>query len=119
VVFCSANPHWEAAFTAFPEHPATRGVKPFSLRDEWYYNMRFRDSRTGLVPLLTATPPAETLSRPDGPHSGNPDVRAICSATGSCDCRRKLAVRNTTSAVSLAFGRGATVVGGRGGPRAG
>jgi hypothetical protein len=75
-VHYSVNPHWEAAFKAFPGHPITRGVKPFTLRDEWYYNMRFREGMKGVVPLLTATPPAETLSRPDGPHSGNPDVRA-------------------------------------------
>ena len=29
----------------------------------------------GVTPLLTALPP-ETLTRPDGPHSNNPDVRA-------------------------------------------
>ena len=75
-VHYSVNPHWEASFKGFPDHPITRGVTPFSLRDEWYYNMRFRDGAKGLVPLLSATPPAETLSRPDGPHSGNPDVRS-------------------------------------------
>ena len=26
---------------SLPKHPITRGVKPFTLRDEWYYNMRF------------------------------------------------------------------------------
>jgi len=29
----------------------------------------------GITPILTALPPAETLSRPDGAHSGNPAVR--------------------------------------------
>jgi hypothetical protein len=28
------------------------------------------------TPILTAIPPKSTLSRPDGPHSGNPHVRA-------------------------------------------
>ena len=30
----------------------------------------------GVTPILTALPPKETLSRGDGPHSGNPDVRS-------------------------------------------
>jgi len=51
-------------------------VKPFAIHDEWYYHMRFRKDMEGVTPILTAVPPAETLSRPDGPHSGNKDVRA-------------------------------------------
>lgn len=74
--FWSVNPHWDAAFTSFPDHPVTRGVKPFTIRDEWYYHMRFPEGMQGVTPLLTALPPKETLSRPDGPHSGNPHVRA-------------------------------------------
>ncbi len=37
----SCNPIWEPSFTVFPEHPITRGVKPFQVKDEWYFNMRF------------------------------------------------------------------------------
>ena len=29
-----------------------------------------------VTPILSAHPPADTMSRPDGPHSGNPAVRA-------------------------------------------
>lgn len=72
----SVNPHWVADFTEMPDHPITRGVEPFSIQDEWYYHMRFRDEMKGVTPILTATPPASTLERPDGPHSGNPHVRA-------------------------------------------
>lgn len=71
----SVNPHWEADFTSFPNHPITRGVKPFKLRDEWYYHMRFADGMKGVTPILTAVPPLDTMERPDGPHSGNPAVR--------------------------------------------
>lgn len=71
----SVNPHWTAKFTKLPEHPITRGVKPFEINDEWYYHMRFRKDMDGITPILTDIPPKETLSRPDGPHSGNPDVR--------------------------------------------
>ncbi|HVK14434.1 MAG TPA: NPCBM/NEW2 domain-containing protein, partial [Gemmataceae bacterium] len=71
----SVNPHWTAKFDKLPEHPITRGVKPFEINDEWYYHMRFRPGMEGVTPILTALPPRETLSRPDGPHSGNPAVR--------------------------------------------
>jgi type 1 glutamine amidotransferase len=72
----SVNPVWNAEFTELPRHPITRGVKPFSLNDEWYYHMRFRDDMRGVAPILRATPPASTLNREDGSHSGNPYVRA-------------------------------------------
>jgi type 1 glutamine amidotransferase len=72
----SVNPHWFAEFKSLPPHPVTRGVKPFGIQDEWYYHMRFVDGLKGVTPILTALPPASTLSRPDGPHSGNPHVRA-------------------------------------------
>jgi Uncharacterized protein conserved in bacteria len=76
----SVNPHWDAEFTSFPDHPITRGVKPFKIRDEWYYHMRFAEGMKGVTPILTATPTEATLTRPDGPHSGNPDVRKAVAA---------------------------------------
>lgn len=72
----SVNPHWTANYTKLPEHPITRGVKPFRINDEWYYHMRFRENMRGVTPILTDIPPAESLARPDGPASGNPHVRA-------------------------------------------
>jgi type 1 glutamine amidotransferase len=71
----SVNPHWEASFKEFPKHPVSNGVKPFSTTDEWYYHMRFRTDGDGVTYVLSALPPADTLKRPDGPHSGNPAVR--------------------------------------------
>lgn len=71
----SVNPHWIAHYSKFPAHPIASGVRPFSTNDEWYYHMRFRDKMNGVTPILTDLPPDETLSRPDGPHSGNPAVR--------------------------------------------
>lgn len=72
----SVNPPWSPEFKPLPDHPVTRGVKPFSTRDEWYFHMRFRPDMQGIVPILTAVPPPETMSRPDAPHDGNPFVRA-------------------------------------------
>lgn len=39
----SCNPIWEPRFEKFLDHPVTRGVKPFQVKDEWYFNMRFVD----------------------------------------------------------------------------
>lgn len=72
----SVNPHWLATFQTIPAHPVTRGVQPFELYDEWYFNMRFRTNMTGVTPLLSAVPTAGTIKRNDGPHENNPHVRA-------------------------------------------
>lgn len=72
----SVNPHWTPKFETFPDHPVSRGVKPFAVNDEWYYHMRFREGMKGVTPILTAVPGPETLSRKDSPHAGNPAVRA-------------------------------------------
>ncbi len=72
----SVNPHWDGDFKALPVHAVTRGVKPFTTRDEWYFNMRFRAAMKGVTPILSDVPGPDTMSRPDGHHSGNPAVRA-------------------------------------------
>lgn len=72
----SVNPTWAAHFKTLPEHPVTRGVKPFTIRDEWYYHMRFVEGMKGVTPILTAVPPEKTRERPDGAYSNNPTVRA-------------------------------------------
>ena len=72
----SVNPHWEAEFKSFPDHAASRGLKPFKSHDEWYYHMRFAEDMKGVTPILSAVPPEATRQRPDGAHSGNPAVRA-------------------------------------------
>ena len=72
----SINPSWLADFKSLPQHAITRGVKPFQIEDEWYYHMRFREDAKGVTPILTAVPPDDTRKGPDGPHSGNPAVRA-------------------------------------------
>lgn len=79
-VHWSVNPHWDAEFAALPDHPVARGVEPFEIRDEWYFNMRFLPEMEGVTPILSAVPPAETMSRQDGRHSGNPAVREMVAA---------------------------------------
>ena len=72
----SVNPTWEADYKTLPVHPIARGVTPFKMKDEWYFNMRFREGMNGVTSILTAIPDADTMYRADGPHEGNPDVRA-------------------------------------------
>jgi type 1 glutamine amidotransferase len=73
----SVNPVWTAQFKSLPDHPITRGVKPFQLRDEWYFHMRFPENMKGVTPILSAVPDASTTNRNDGPHEGNPVVREL------------------------------------------
>jgi len=73
----SVNPIWTADFKSLPDHPITRGVKPFKLRDEWYFHMRFREGMKDVTPILTAVPDSSTTNRNDGPHEGNPVVREL------------------------------------------
>jgi len=71
----SCNPIWEPKFTEFPDHPITRGVKPFAIKDEWYFNMRFVAGLDGnkaaeqdglkFTPILVASPSDDVR---DGPY---------------------------------------------------
>ncbi|MBG85988.1 MAG: hypothetical protein CMO80_03685 [Verrucomicrobiales bacterium] len=61
----SVNPMWEPNFNKLPRHPITKGVKPFTARDEWYFNMRFRAGMKGVTPILVAKPSDDVR---DGPY---------------------------------------------------
>ena len=61
----SVNPMWSPNFLSFPKHPVTRGVKPFKVKDEWYFNMRWRSDMGGITPILTASPTDDVR---DGPY---------------------------------------------------
>lgn len=71
----SCNPMWEPKFEGFPEHPTTRGVKPFQIKDEWYFNLRFVGGLPGgepgevegmqFTPILVAKPSDDVR---DGPY---------------------------------------------------
>jgi hypothetical protein len=79
----SVNPWWTPEFKDIPKHETTRGVKPFSINDEWYYHMRFVDGMKGVTPILAALPPLKTIQgegKKTSSHGGNPDVWADVSA---------------------------------------
>jgi hypothetical protein len=61
----SCNPMWEPDYKEFPEHAISRGVKPFTIRDEWYFNMRFRPDMKGVTSILSAKPSDAVR---DGPY---------------------------------------------------
>lgn len=86
----SVNPMWEPAFDHFPVHPITRGVPPFQIKDEWYFNMRFADDFSAdgpkesegmkFVPILVAKP-ADAVR--NGPYVSPPGpYRHIQAAAG-------------------------------------
>ena len=50
----SCNPIWEPKFDNLPDHPITRGVKPFQVKDEWYFNMRFANGFAADKPAAEA-----------------------------------------------------------------
>ena len=52
----SINPHWIAESRLNKNHPITRGVNNFKVKDEWYFNMRFREGKNGVTPILEAVP---------------------------------------------------------------
>ena len=61
----SVNPMWAPDFKTFPKHPIARGVKPFKVVDEWYFNMRFRTDGVGkITPILVATPSDKVRNGP-------------------------------------------------------
>ena len=60
--YWSVNPFWDASFDNLPAHPVTRGVKPFKMRDEWYYHMRFAENMKGVRNCTAATTVTMTVS---------------------------------------------------------
>ncbi len=73
----SINPHWKANFKMLPEHPIARGVKPFDIQDEWYFNMRFAPESKKVTPILKATPPDDKRGTPDAKkHPGREETVA-------------------------------------------
>jgi hypothetical protein len=63
----SVNPMWKPAFDRLPNHPITRGVKPFATHDEWYFNMRWTPDAAAkgrMTPILVATPSDEVRKGP-------------------------------------------------------
>lgn len=48
----SGRGHWKTHHREFPEHPVTRGVKPWRIRDGWLNEIQFVDGMIGVTPLV-------------------------------------------------------------------
>ena len=71
----SVNPMWTPKFDALPEHPVSRGVRPFATYDEWYFNMRWPTdpaTKGRITNILVSTPSDEVRKgpyvHPKGPY---------------------------------------------------
>lgn len=72
--YYSVNPGFEAKFESFAPHPVSNGVKSFTIRDEWYFNIKFPDPKK-VEHIAKVIPPDRVRMGRDGPHSGNKVVR--------------------------------------------
>ncbi len=69
-------------------HPALRGIAPFDLKEEFYYQIRFPSELTGWepllrVPVLGGTPASQTVGwtveRPDHGRGFGTSIGHCCS----------------------------------------
>ena len=61
----SERAHWVTSFDTFPDHPITRGVKPFKIDDGWLWKLRFASDEKRVTPLLRTWSPKAT-TKPAG-----------------------------------------------------
>lgn len=54
VAGASGRGHWPTEHRNFPEHPVTRGVSPWTIRDGWFNAIAFVDGMRGVTPVLWA-----------------------------------------------------------------
>ena len=74
--FWSVNPYFDAKFEKFANHETARGVKPFEIYDEWYFNMKFTENANQkITQLATIVPPDKVRKRRFGANTGNEFVR--------------------------------------------
>lgn len=59
----SRRAHWVTTHKDSPDHPVTRGVKPFEIDDGYLYKLRFVPKLEGVTPLLRTTNPKEPKAK--------------------------------------------------------
>ena len=73
----STNPHWDAEIRSLPKHPISNGVKPFTIRDEWYFNMHWTEGMKEVTPILVAIPPDDARRTDETKkNKGRPEIMA-------------------------------------------
>ncbi len=68
----TAANHWYSAIQTYTapsllgasSSPILRGVKPFTVEEEFYYRIRFRPDDARVTPILLSRPPGETVDYP-------------------------------------------------------
>jgi hypothetical protein len=75
----SINPMWSPKFTTFPDHPVSRGVKPFSTRDEWYVNMRWSENGRPVTWLLDDAP-SDAVRKGPYVHPAGPYAHIVAAS---------------------------------------
>jgi hypothetical protein len=63
--------HWRTRHRDFPEHPATRGVRAWRIRDGWLREIQFVEDARGVTPLVWSS-----SEHRGSPRGGWPDVVA-------------------------------------------
>lgn len=98
VAGASGRGHWPTEHREFPEHPVTRGVSPWTIRDGWFNAIEFTGGMRDVTPLVwagkehggaasggTSNVVAWTYDRPDGGRSfcfTGLDAHSAWSVTG-------------------------------------
>lgn len=72
--YFSVNPTFVAEFKEFAPHPVSNGVRPFTIKDEWYFNIHFASAKN-IVEIAKVIPPDAVRKGRKGAHSGNDIVR--------------------------------------------
>lgn len=63
----SAIKTWEGPTQlAMADHPIARGVQPFRVKEEFYYNLKFRPDDKRATPIVKTRPPGETSDQTVG-----------------------------------------------------
>lgn len=69
-------------FFAQPDHPICRGVKPLTVKEEFYFNLRWRENKEGLTPIVTFDPNKKDWAQVVGWTSENKNAARGFGYTG-------------------------------------
>ena len=50
-------------FPTAPDHPVSKGLGPFTIREEFYFNIRFPDEKKNITPIVTLDPEKKDWSK--------------------------------------------------------
>ena len=67
--YFSTDPEWECKSILFDNHEITNGVRSFTLRDKWLFNLRF-DKSKNITPILKGVPDELARSGRHTSHGG-------------------------------------------------